>query len=314
MPSETDALAPLTVAVAAAGYPEVLAGLAPALQRGWLRALLVGDRQSILSQAEQAALPPGTFTVVSAAHPAAAAAEAVRLTATGKADLLMKGRMLTADLLRAVVAREGGLRTERPLVHVAVFQLAGREQPLLLTDAAINPAPDLARKAEMLRAVAEVAAGLGIAAPRIAILAAVEKVSTVMPATVEAAILSKMAERGQFGALTVDGPLALDAALSPRAVAIKGLGGPVAGQADALVAPDIEAANILYKALVHLLGAHTAGVVTGARKPIVLQSRGDLPAARYASLVLAARLAEHLPTGALPPLPPEMPAVYSDKH
>ncbi len=219
--------------------------------------------------------------------PAEAAREAVGAVRSGKAQLLMKGLLQTADLLRAVMARETGLRTGRALSHACVVQVPALPRLLHISDIALNIAPDLSRKADILRNQVAVARALGVERPKVAVIAAVEKVNPDMPATVDARALQEMAERGELGDCVVQGPLALDLALSAEAGAVKGVSGPVVGAADVLIMPDLETGNVLYKALVHLAGASAAGIVVGARCPIVLLSRSDPPASKLNSIALA---------------------------
>ncbi|OTA41629.1 MAG: phosphate butyryltransferase, partial [Symbiobacterium thermophilum] len=186
-----------------------------------------------------------------------------------------------------VLDRDTGLRTGRALSHACVVQVPGFPRLLHISDIALNIRPDLARKADILRNQVAVARVLGLARPKVAVIAALEKVNPDMPATVDARALQEMAERGEFGDCDVQGPLALDLALSPEAGAVKGVTGPVVGQADVLIMPDLETGNVLYKALIHLAGASSAGIVVGARCPIVLLSRSDPAPFKVNSIALA---------------------------
>jgi len=226
--------------------------------------------------------------VVDVPDPADAAQRAVQLVASGDAEMLMKGLVDTSVLLKAVLDRTTGLRSSGVLSHLAMFEIDGFPRPLAVTDAAMNIAPDYPTK----RAIIENAVGflhrLGYEEPRVAVLAAKEKVSEKMPATVDAAALADAARRGEISGCLVDGPFALDNAISPEAARIKGIDSPVAGNADVLVAPRIESGNILYKALAFLAPSRNAGVIVGARAPIVLTSRADSEDAKGLSIALAA--------------------------
>ena len=204
----------------------------------------------------------------------------------------MKGSLHTDELMAAVVARDTGLRTERRISHCFVMELPGRSQALILTDAAINIAPTLAEKADIVQNAIDLAHALGIAEPRVAILSAMETVSPKLPSTIEAAALCKMAERGQIQGGLLDGPLALDNAIDPEAAAVKKIVSPVAGRANILVVPDLEAGNMLAKSLSFLAGADAAGIVLGARVPIVLTSRADSEISRLVSCGIAVLVAE----------------------
>ena len=241
--------------------------------------------EEAVSEAERLGLVRGYR--ISRADPAEAARLAVEAVRAGEAQLLMKGLLQTAEILRAVLNRDAGLRTGRSLSHACVVQVPGFPRLLHISDIALNIRPDLARKADILRNQVAVARALGLECPKVAAIAAVEKVNPDMPATVDARALQEMAERGEFGDCVVQGPLALDLALSAEAGAVKGVTGPVVGAADVLIMPDLETGNVLYKALIHLAGAASAGIVVGARCPIVLLSRSDPPAFKLNSIALA---------------------------
>lgn len=211
-------------------------------------------------------------------------------TASGEAKLLMKGSLHTDELMAAVVASASGLRTERRISHAYVMDVPGHTKPLIITDAAINIAPSLEEKADIVRNAIDLAHVIGIATPKVAILAAVETVNPAMRATLEAAALCKMAERGQISGGLLDGPLAFDNAVSAAAAQEKGIVSPVAGDADILLAPDLEAGNMLAKQLTFLGGADAAGIVLGARVPIILTSRADSLRTRLASCAVAVLL------------------------
>lgn len=277
---------PQTMAVAQAADADVLAAVAMAERAGLVRAILTGDPERIRELAPQAGLDLGAHTVIPASTDEEAAAAAVQAVAAGRARFLMKGMLHTSVLLKAVLNKEWGLRTGRLLSHVMLFEVPGFERLLLISDVAMLVAPNLEQKAGIIRNAVRVMHSLGFAQPRVAVLAAVETVNPDMPATVDAAALKEQAAGGAFGVCLVDGPLAMDLALSEEAARHKGVGGPVAGQANVLVVPDIEAGNIVYKALVYLAGAKIAGVIVGARAPVVLISRADTPENKLHSIAL----------------------------
>ncbi len=259
-----------------------------------LRPVLVGPEHKIRATAEQFGLDLGDTRIVDAPHSHAAAATAVCLVRAGEAALLMKGSLHTDELMREVVARDTGLRTGRRISHVFIMEVPTYPEPLFITDAAINIFPDLETKADIIRNVIDLHIGLGLGEPRVAILSAVEQVTPTIPGTIDAAALCKMADRGQIQGGVLDGPLALDNAISPEAARIKGIRSPVAGVAQVLVVPDLEAGNMLAKNLTFLANAEAAGIVLGARVPIILTSRADSPRTRLASCAVAAIYAHYL--------------------
>lgn len=220
-------------------------------------------------------------------HSHAAAARAVELATAGEVSLLVKGSLHTHELLAAVVAPQSKLKTDRRISHVYVMDLPAYPKPLIVTDAAINIAPTLDHKRDICQNAIDLFHAVGMAEPLVAVLAAVETINAKMPATLDAAALTVMAARGQITGAKVDGPLAFDNAISPDAVRIKGIASPVAGNADILLVPDLEAGNLLAKQLIHFADAIAAGLVLGARVPIVLTSRADPLTARIASAALA---------------------------
>jgi phosphate acetyltransferase len=223
----------------------------------------------------------------------AAAAKAVELVRAGKAELLMKGSLHTDELLSAVTKRDTGLRTGRRISHVFVMDVPGHPQSLFITDAAVNIAPDLMAKRDIIQNAIDLYIALGLGAPKVAILSAVENVTLSIPSTIEAAALCKMADRGQIVGGEIDGPLAFDNAISPNAARVKGIKSPVAGRAQILVVPDLEAGNMLAKNLTFLSQADAAGIVLGARVPIILTSRADNLRTRMASCAMAGILRHH---------------------
>ena len=260
--------------------------------KGLITPILVGPAGKIDEVARKAGIDLGNIRVVDAPHSHAAAAKAVELVRQGQAELLMKGSLHTDELLGAVVARETGLRTGRRLSHVFIMDVPTYHKVLIVTDAAINIAPTLEDKVDICQNAIDLAVALGVARPKVAILAAVETVTSKMPATIDAAALCKMSERRQITGGVLDGPLAFDNAISRDAARTKGIVSEVAGDPDILIAPDLEAGNILAKQLTFLANADSAGVVLGARVPIILTSRADSVRSRIASCAVA-MLAAH---------------------
>jgi len=275
---------PLTMAVVDAGERHVMEGVAQALERGLIDPVFVGVRQRIEQTAEQAGVPLDGHRIVEAIHEKDAARQGVELAAAGEVTGLMKGWLHTDVLLHPVLAR---LRTERRLSHVFVVELASYHKLLFVTDAAINVEPALSQKAAIVQNAVDLARVLGVAQPKVAALSAVEVVKPEIVSTVDAACLSKMAQRGQIRHALVDGPLAFDNAISREAAETKQIESDVAGDVDILLVPDLNSGNILAKDLEYLAGAVMAGVVIGAKVPIVLPSRSDPPAARLASVAVA---------------------------
>jgi phosphotransacetylase len=271
-----------------------LSGALEARDAGLIRPVLVGPAWRIRAQAEAAGLSLDGLEIVDAAHSHAAAAAAVALACEGGVEALMKGALHTDEVLGAVVERAGGLRTERRVTHVFALDVPHYAKPLFITDAAINIEPGLEVKRDIIQNAIDLAHALGIAQPKVAVLSAVETVTSAIRSTVDAAALSKMAERGQISGGLVDGPLAFDNAVSPEAARMKGIVSAVAGEADILVAPDMVSGNMIAKQLVYLAGAQSAGLALGARVPVILTSRSDDAAARVASAALAVLYAAHL--------------------
>lgn len=252
---------------------------------------LVGPAASIAQTAKSAGINLGKLEIVDVPHSHAAAAKSVELIREGKAEILMKGSLHTDELMGAVVSREGGLRTGRRISHVFIMDIPTYHKPLIVTDGAINIAPVLEDKVDICQNAIDLLICLGLERPKIAILAAVETVTSKMPATIDAAALCKMAERGQIKGALLDGPLAFDNAISKEAAQTKGIKSPVAGDPDVLLAPDLEAGNILAKQLSFLANADSAGMVLGARVPIILTSRADSVRSRIASCGVAVLVA-----------------------
>lgn len=276
------------IAVAVAQDPAVLAAAVQAQQGAVAEYLLVGDRDAIQRVADDAELQIEPTSIVHQPDPVGAAEAAVRAVSSGQADILMKGYIHTDDLLRAVLNKEFGLRTRAIMSHVFLWETLKRGRLTLVTDGAMNIAPSLERKADIILNAVHLANILGIPRPRVALLGAVEVVNPAMPATVDAAAIASMSQRRQFSApCVIDGPFALDNAINVEAARHKKLDGPVAGEADILVVPDIEAGNMLAKAFSFLGCGHSAGVVVGASHPIVLTSRADSAAAKFYSIATA---------------------------
>jgi phosphate acetyltransferase len=249
--------------------------------------ILVGPEHRIRAVAAEHGLDLGAFELVDVPHSHAAAERAVAIVREGRADMLMKGSLHTDELILEVASSATGLRTDRRLSHVFVMDVPGHEDTLFITDAAINIFPDLDDKRDIVQNAIDLWRGIGLGEPRVAILSAVETVTTKIPSTIDAAALCKMAERGQITGGLLDGPLAFDNAIDPAAARIKGLTSPVAGRGQILVVPDLEAGNMLAKNLTFLTHADAAGVVMGARVPIVLTSRADPVRSRLASCAVA---------------------------
>lgn len=277
---------PATIAVAAAHDPDVIEALKRARELHLAEGILVGKGTEIRALAREAGFDLPDSQIVNEPDPAVALRQAIALVREGRAGLLMKGKVATAGLIRAALDKDGGLRTGRQLSQVIVFQVPGLDRLMLLTDAAINIAPTLAQKAELCRNAIELARAIGIEKPNIAALCALEMVNPEMPATVDAAALSAMSRRGQFPGCYIEGPIALDACLSKFAAERKRIAGPIVENVDIFLAPDIEAANILYRAIVYFAKGESGGLVLGARVPMVLLSRAETPETKVRSIAL----------------------------
>src|SRR5687768_5902543 len=280
-------LEPVPTAVAHPCEATALSAAVEAFKHGLIIPLLVGPADSIAKTAKAAGVDLGKLEIVDVPHSHASAAKAVELVREGRAEILMKGSLHTDELMGAVVSREGGLRTGRRISHVFVMDVPTYHKPLVVTDGAINIAPTLEDKADICQNAIDLVISLGLERPKVAILAAVETVTTKMPATVDAAALCKMAERGQIKGGLLDGPLAFNNAISKEAAETKGIHSAVAGDPDILLAPDLEAGNILAKQLSFLANADSAGMVLGARVPVILTSRADSVRSRIASCAVA---------------------------
>jgi phosphate acetyltransferase len=276
------------------GRKPLVAGLLATALLSLIAPILVGPRARIEAVAKQNGIDLDDLPIVDAPYSEASAAKAVDLVREGKAEALMKGSLHTDELMGAVVRSETGLRTARRISHCFVMDVPSHPDTLIITDAAINIAPTLEDKVHIVQNAIDLAHAMRFAEVRVAILSAMETVNPKVPSTIEAAALCKMADRGQITGALLDGPLALDNAISPEAAAIKHIVSPVAGRANLLVVPDLEAGNMLAKSLSFLAGADTAGIVLGARVPIILTSRADSLLARLASCAIASMVAAAL--------------------
>jgi len=284
-------LPPTPTAVAHPCDETSLEGAVEAAKMGLIAPTLVGPRARIEAAARSRKLDISPFEIIDTAHSHESAARAVEVVRAGKAEALMKGSLHTDELMAAVVNRDAGLRTERRISHCFVFDVPTYAETLIVTDAAVNIAPTLEDKVDIVQNAIDLAHALRFAEVRVAILSAMETVNPKVPSTIEAAALCKMADRKQITGAVLDGPLALDNAISLESVAIKKIDSPVAGRANVLVVPDLDAGNMLAKSLTFLAGADAAGIVLGARVPIILTSRADSLTTRLASCAVASLVA-----------------------
>ena len=285
------ALEPVACAVAHPCDESSLRGAVEAGEMGLLRPVLVGPKERITALAASCGLDLSPWQLVDAAHSVESAETAVRLAREGKVEMLMKGSLHTDELMAAVVRRETGLRTSRRISHCFIMDVPEIDRVVIITDAAVNIFPTLEDKVHIVQNAIDLTLALGMVDPKVAILSAMETVNPQVPSTIEAAALCKMAERGQITGGTLDGPLALDNAIDLGAARIKQINSPVAGRADVLVVPDLEAGNMLAKSLSFMADADAAGIVLGARVPIILTSRADSVETRLASCAVAALVA-----------------------
>jgi phosphate acetyltransferase len=284
-------LEPMTVAVAHPCDEVSLESAVEAAKLRFITPILVGPSARVRDVAARAKIDITPFELIDSAHSHDSAAKAVEQVRSGKAEALMKGSLHTDELMGAVVARETGLRTARRISHCFIMDVPGHATALIITDAAVNIAPTLEEKVDIVQNAIDLAHAMGVDDVRVAILSAMETVNPKIQSTVEAAALCKMADRGQITGAVLDGPLALDNAISPEAAAVKKIVSPVAGRANVLVVPDLEAGNMLAKSLSFLAGADAAGIVLGARVPIILTSRADALLTRLASCAVALMVA-----------------------
>ena len=269
-----------------------LEGVVEAVKLGLIEPVLVGPAARIREVAERAKLDISSMEIVESLHSHDSAAKGVALAREGRVDALMKGSLHTDEVMAAVVPGATGIRTGRRISHCFVMDVPGHSDPLIITDAAVNIAPTLDEKVDIVQNAIDLAHAMRFPEVRVAILSAMETVTSKVPSTIEAAALCKMADRGQITGAILDGPLALDNSISPEAAAIKKIVSPVAGRANVLVVPDLEAGNMLAKSLSFLAGAEAAGIVLGARVPIILTSRADSLLSRLASCAVASLVAE----------------------
>jgi phosphate butyryltransferase len=283
---------PVRIAVAAAHDPQVLRAVDQAQREGMVRATLVGDRVAVEAHAAQAGVDLSGTSVEHEADPRLAARLTVRRARDGRADVVVKGQVKTADLLSAVLNRDVGIRGRGLLSHVALFELPGMDRLIYLSDSGVIVYPDVYQKLEIIKNVVDVARQLGLDEPKVAILAASETVHPRVPASIDALALSKMAEQGWVEGAVVDGPLGLDLAISPEAARREESDSPIEGLADVLIVPNVEAGNIVAKGLQYFAGARMAGLVIGAKVPVIISSRADSTETRYLSMAMATVLAK----------------------
>lgn len=282
------ALGPAPVAVAYPCNRTSIEACVTAQQQGLIAPFMVGPRQRIEDLAEQNGFDLARMTIIETDDdPVAAARTCVALCQDGRTTVIMKGSLHTDELLGVVVGKESGLRTNRRMSHVFMFDLPHYPKPLLMADCVVNIAPSLMEKRDITQNAIDLAHAIGIERPFVGVLSAVETISVAIPGTIEAAALSKMSERGQITGAFVDGPLAFDNAISLEAARIKGIDSPVCGQCDIIIVPNLEAGNMLYKQLIYLAGGECAGIVLGTKVPVVVTSRADSAASRVASCALA---------------------------
>ncbi|WP_297630720.1 phosphate butyryltransferase [uncultured Clostridium sp.] len=282
------------VAVAVAQDEPVLEAIKSAKEKEIADAILVGDKKKIKEIADKIEMDLTQYEVIHEPDTKKAALFAVQLVSSGRADMVMKGLVDTATFLRSVLNKEVGLRTGKLMSHVAVFEVEGIDRLLYITDAAFNTYPDLKDKKQIIENSVLVAHACGLAMPKVAPVCAVEVVNQNMPATIDASLLSKMNERGQIKGCIIDGPLALDNALSEEAAHHKGIGGPVAGKADIIMLPNIETANVMYKCLTYTAKSRNGGLLVGTSAPVILTSRADSFETKVNSIALAALVSETL--------------------
>ena len=280
------------LAVAVAQDEPVLEAVNEAKDRGIIDAILVGDKNKIEEIASNIDIDLSKFEIIDECNSQKATMKAVELVSSGQADMVMKGLVDTATFLRGVLNKEVGLRTGKLMSHVAVFEVEGIDRLILVTDAAFNTYPDIKAKTQIINNSVMVAKACGIECPKVAPVCAVEVVNPDMPATIDASLLSKMNDRGQIKGCIVDGPLALDNALSEEAAQHKGIKGEVAGRADILLLPNIESANVMYKSLTYTAKSRNGGILVGTSAPVILTSRADSRETKVNSIALAALVSE----------------------
>ena len=280
-------LSPLPMAVAGAGHPLVMDSVRRAVEGGFIEPVLVGDADEIMVVSREMGWDISSFRLVPADGEAHAAETAASLARGGEVGALMKGHVHTDALMRAILTRSAGLRTDRRVSHIFHMTLPGRDRVIYISDAAVNIQPAVAEKMDILLNAVDLSHGLGMEKPRVAMLSGAETVNPAMPSSVEADEVVRLANNGAVQGAIVDGPFGFDNAVSPEAARIKGIDGPVAGQADILIVPNLESGNFLFKQMVYFMSATAAGIVMGAKVPVVLTSRADPPEARLAAAAIA---------------------------
>lgn len=270
-----------------------LMGAIEAAEHNLIIPILIGPKSKIIAAAEKDNLNISAYQIIDVEHSHAAAEMACELARQGDVEAIMKGDLGSSELISAVIHKTKGIRTERRLSHVFVFDIPNYHKPLVITDAAINVVPNLMTKRDIVQNAIDFCRALGVAEPKVAILAAIEKVKAYMPSTIDAACLCKMADRGQITGGMLDGPLAFDNAISLQAAIDKHITSSVSGDADILLAPDLESANMIAKQLIYLADAKSAGIALGAKVPIILTSRSETPLGRLASCALASHMVHH---------------------
>jgi len=283
---------PKKMAVASAGAEDVLKAVEAARNEGLTDSILVGDKKEIIRIAGEMGIDPGNYEIIDKIDKTEAARYAVELVRNKKASILMKGMLGTARILKAILDKEIGLRTNRILSHVYTLQIKGYDRLLTMTDGAMSISPDLKQKAQIIQNAIYYAHSMGIKKPKVAVVAALELVNPDMPATIDAACLAKMSERGQIVGGIVDGPLGFDNAISKEAAKHKGVESPVSGEVDIVLVPNIESGNIFAKGLVYLAEAVPAGLLLGAKAPVVLVSRSDTAQSKLYSIALGVLMSE----------------------
>jgi phosphate butyryltransferase len=291
MISTAHQVGPVPIAVAAAHDPEVLRAVHRAQQDGIIEAILVGDWPAIEAYATQVGAGLAGVSILHESDPRRAAEQVVELARSGRAKVVVKGQVKTSELLGVVLNRHIGIRGRSLLSHVGIFELPGMERLIYLSDSGVVVYPDVYQKLEIISNAVRVEHRFGVEEPKVAILAASETVHPKIPASIDALALSRMADQGWVAGAVVDGPLGLDLAISPRAAELEGSDSPIAGMADVLIVPNVEAGNIVAKGLQYFAHARMAGLVVGARVPIIISSRADSAETRYLSLAMAAILA-----------------------
>ena len=284
---------PLRVAVAAAADREVLQAVAQAHAEGIAEPILVGNKGEILDLAAGIGFDLRACTIFDQPEAKRAAFDVVGLAAQGKADVVMKGQLKTNELLAAALRREGGIRDTNLLTHVGIFEIPRMDRLIYISDSGVVLHPDIYQKLEIIQNVVEVAHCFGIRRPRVAILAATEDVDPRRPVSIDSLALSRMARQGWIEDAVVDGPMALDVAISMHAARAKDIVGPVAGQADILIVPDVESGNVMAKSIQYFGHGRMAGLVVGARVPILISSRADTAETRFLSLAMASIISDH---------------------